>query len=731
MSDGGQRNVYRYQGRMLHVRDLMDYGLLAEGEELEFHINKEGSTHTARLDSDGFFNLADGTVHKSPSGAAKHLNTINTPGWEVWCAPGRDDQRLMDLRTAFYALPEVEGHRIGPDPQFDGRDIWVVRGGKSGVYEEICFEHEVSVIGWDQLPEPPELVTEDWVAQAVAATYLDKSSSSHRNTTSSIWQFMGQIKVGDIIVMPLFNSSDVAIGVCTVPFFFEDDGIGLARFRVGVDWRVRDFDRNLLSAEQLKFLNVPKTVWWLDAKLAKTFGRAVNQKIWWVNQGSSYEFASVEGHIWAPNENKSGVTLEQHARVKAVRPQDLLFHYHKKAIRSIGIVTQAAVPKERPNQSKSEAAQAKQDPSRNDGYSAQVKYHQLSKPIGINELKNRLPESGPFTISGDIQQSYMPPLSRGYANYIRREFNDRIPEDIKKLWPIKGEEPHTSLTLSELAHRLLVEPKDTLDEIVDLLDDRPQTIFYGPPGTGKTYIAMELAAVIAGSPDRVTLVQFHPSYSYEDFVEGWRPTEDGAFRLTHGPLRRLAAKAQATPGQKFVLVIDEINRANLSKVLGELFFLLEYRDRSVTLQYSDTDFVLPENLFIIGTMNTADRSIALVDAALRRRFHFHGFFPDQPPIKGLLGRWLAVHHPEVGWLAEVVDTANELLGERDLAIGPSHFMKTNLTEPLIERIWIRSVIPYLEDYFFDDPGRVQEFALSRLRTSHKNIDAENDDVTAT
>jgi len=270
-------------------------------------------------------------------------------------------------------------------------------------------------------------------------------------------------------------------------------------------------------------------------------------------------------------------------------------------------------------------------------------------------------------------------------------------------------------TLTGLAKKLLLEPVDELAEIVELLDDRPQAIFYGPPGTGKTYIALQLAEWLTGSADQVHLIQFHPTYAYEDFIEGIRPTEDGTFTLHDGPLKRLAAQAEHNPDQRVVLVIDEINRANLSKVLGELFFLLEYRtDYPVRLQYSDTPFTLPENLIIIGTMNTADRSIALVDAALRRRFHFHPFFPDRPPIQGLLHRWLTANNPGLLWVADVVDHANELLDDRNMAIGPSHFMKASLTEPQVRQIWDRSIIPFVEDQFFDEPDRVNAFTIDQL-----------------
>ena len=202
-----------------------------------------------------------------------------------------------------------------------------------------------------------------------------------------------------------------------------------------------------------------------------------------------------------------------------------------------------------------------------------------------------------------------------------------------------------------------------LAEINLLLEAKLQLVFYGPPGTGKTYVARRLAEHFAGEHGSTDLVQFHPSYAYEDFVEGFRPTEAGGFRLREGPLKKIARRAERTPDATHVLVIDEINRGNLAKVFGELYFLLEYRgsEHEIRLQYSDKSFNLPENLWIIATMNTADRSIALVDAALRRRFYFVPFYPDEAPVEGLLRRWLAENKPDLLWLADVVDEANNRL----------------------------------------------------------------------
>ncbi len=288
--------------------------------------------------------------------------------------------------------------------------------------------------------------------------------------------------------------------------------------------------------------------------------------------------------------------------------------------------------------------------------------------------------------------------------------------------PEQGEpEQAEPLSLEALANALYL-PVEFLEEIEALLDDKKQVIFQGPPGTGKTYVAQKLARHLAGSEERVTLVQLHPSYAYEDFVQGFRPTlKDGqaGFELRDGPLLRAAKLARSDSNNKHFLVIDEINRGNLAKVLGELYFLLEYSDERIRLQYQredEEDFTLPDNLYIIGTMNTADRSIALVDLALRRRFYFVEFHPDEKPVKDVLHDWLAANAPGMEWVADVVERANELMREdRHAAIGPSYFMKDGLNEEAVRRIWKHSVLPYIEERRFGESDSLGEFDLDRLR----------------
>lgn len=289
----------------------------------------------------------------------------------------------------------------------------------------------------------------------------------------------------------------------------------------------------------------------------------------------------------------------------------------------------------------------------------------------------------------------------------------------------------------QLARALHID-EEWLRECAHVLEEKKQLIFYGPPGTGKTYLALRLAAHLAGDRSRVRLVQFHPAYSYEDFFEGYRPTPEGAFSLRGGPLRKVVDLARKDPGTAYFLVIDEINRGNLAKVFGELYFLLEYRDEQIDLLYGADDgvgFTLPQNVYLIGTMNTADRSIALVDTAMRRRFAFIELHPASEPVAGLLRRWLLATGAD-DEAADLLDALNSHIGDPEAAIGPAYFMKTGgQTAEGVERVWRTAILPLLEERHYGDGTDVRaRYSLDRLRrgirTSAPPAEGQDDDPAA-
>ncbi|MDC0833690.1 AAA family ATPase [Geitlerinema sp. CS-897] len=245
---------------------------------------------------------------------------------------------------------------------------------------------------------------------------------------------------------------------------------------------------------------------------------------------------------------------------------------------------------------------------------------------------------------------------------------------------------------------------------------KKQVILCGSPGTGKSYLAAELAnSLVNYNTENIEIIQFHPAYTYEDFVQGIRPVtnkEGGlSYKLVSGRFLNFCEKARKTD-EICVLIIDEINRANLSHVFGELMYLLEYRDAEIKLAGSDKPFSIPENVRIIGTMNTADRSIALIDHALRRRFAFIRIDPNYDVVR----QYHDYHETgcDVEGLVEVLQDINQAIGDRNYELGISYFLTETLEDDIAD-IWEMEIEPYLEEHFFDNPDRVEEFRWEKVK----------------
>ena len=295
--------------------------------------------------------------------------------------------------------------------------------------------------------------------------------------------------------------------------------------------------------------------------------------------------------------------------------------------------------------------------------------------------------------------------------------------------PEETEEP---LTLAEATQGVFL-AKDKIENIIDLLNEKKNIVLQGPPGVGKTYISKRLAYALFGekADERIELIQFHQSYSYEDFIQGYRPSDSG-FELQDGVFYQFCEKAETNPDKPYVFIIDEINRGNLSKIFGELMMLVEADKRgadwAIPLTYSrdsSEKFHVPDNVYLIGLMNTADRSLSLVDYALRRRFAFINLAPEFS--SEAFTRHLQSAGAGEGMISKVISKLNSLNEriENDVAnLGPGFkighsFFCAPPANGSYDDYWFEKVVryeiePLLAEYWFDDPKMVERLVEELL-----------------
>ena len=263
---------------------------------------------------------------------------------------------------------------------------------------------------------------------------------------------------------------------------------------------------------------------------------------------------------------------------------------------------------------------------------------------------------------------------------------------------------------------------EAFDDLIGMLLHKKNIILQGAPGVGKTYAAKRLAYAMMGEVDdsRVGFIQFHQNYAYEDFVMGYKPTEFGGFKLQNGIFYRFCIEAANNPSQKYFFIIDEINRGNLSKIFGELLMAIENecRGTKITLAYSNKLFSVPENVYIIGMMNTADRSLALMDYALRRRFSFKELKP------AFMSNNFKHYQENLGsdlfdrLIQQIIELNNEIIDDDSLGngfcIGHSYFCNLkDATEDQLKMIVEHDILPTLAEYWFDDKAKYNKWE-SRL-----------------
>ena len=693
-------------------------------------------------------------------------------------------------------VPTEDGQQTGTPT------AWLIRSGKNREREDredLALKHGVASLGWNQVPDLTGVSSLDEMKEILRRVWPEADTNKRRGSlyAGHLWTLRAKVRKGDLVAMPL-RTSQIALGIVTREYWYRDDPNHDERHVVSVNWKRPDVQRTAVGQDLLKSLNNQQTI----CSIRSNNGAWRLQQLLETGRDPG---ARVESDDGVPDVSalvqrfrvESGYPTEAHEEQERLRAEwaeklvpENIAHFSRHdltAVASHGTWSRAMYVYPNPRGVMQWIRNLDDEEYSSlldhiqylcwDHDELWIRYDQLTDSRSDRKVKGLKNETTSRLLAICHPEVFLPigthdgrwsratmlhrlglPEPRGSSHGQRVvDANSRLREHLERHfgddtlamgafleWLLQQEPPDSPMDLAELADELLIEG-EFLEDIVSLLDDKGQVILYGPPGTGKTYLARKLAKALAPDEACRALVQFHPSTSYEDFFEGYRPVgtgDDGGIRyeLTPGPLARMAGRADAAPDRQHVMIIDEINRGNLPRVLGELLFLLEYRNETVqTLYRPEEPFALPENLWFIGTMNTADRSIALVDAALRRRFHFVPFFPDREPMAGLLGRWLE-RQDEPAWVGHLVDAVNdelktELEGSH-LLLGPSHFMKEYGDSPdeqheRLRRIWEYNIEPFIEDQFFGAPDQIERFRFTAVMERHgpptQRKDADGED----
>ncbi len=779
------------------VQALRELGRPATDAEVADHVaDSLNLTHRQRTQT---IPSGQETRLKNRAGWAAHeLKEIGAvhypkPGYRALTDLGLsiDEEQITALRAKFISSKSPsEAKQRGGHEQARTPAAWLIRAGRQGERYDYNIEHGLACLGWDDQPDLRGFSNQQELWDDLRLNMPDDTDRAISSYAGQLWRMRTDVRLGDVVVMPRKGAPQIALGTVTRRYWFDDiSNVDWGRHVVAVDWKrtdvpvaaiKQDLQRSLRGLQTIYALNGRDVVWRLQ-QLMET-GQDPGQR---ADEDDGPQDLSMLVEQFRAETDYPTEAHEEQERLRAewaeklapenvgdLSRRDLLaytsnaVHYGQYVTLKEGLQQQwiddlDPAGYNRLLDSIRDLCWGEDELStRIDRLTDQVGGFnkdtgtkgftglQVSRTLAICHPEQVLPlpsQIGKWGREVVLRALGLPAVHGSYGQRVV-DANNRLREHLVSYFKkdtagmVAFINWFKAMGLTKLAGELLVDV-DFLKDIVSLLEDKGQVILYGPPGTGKTYLARALAKVLAPDEACRALVQFHPSTSYEDFFEGYRPagTDGGAiqYKLTHGPLALMADQAEDAPDKRHVMIIDEINRGNLPRVLGELLFLLEYRDESVFPLYRpDEPFSLPENLWFIGTMNTADRSIALVDAALRRRFHFLPFFPDKWPMAGLLARWLE-RQGEPGWVGDLVDEVNDELKKAlegsHLLLGPSHFMKKYGSSPneqreQLRRIWEYNIEPFIEDQFFGDPDRIAHFRFDAVM--RRNGPAAESDVDA-
>jgi 5-methylcytosine-specific restriction protein B len=586
--------------------------------------------------------------------------------------------------------------------EYKTKKYWIIAPGEGARKWEEFHKDGIIGIGWDGIEDLSHYDTRESIRQALLDVYPD-GSKTQKNNSLALWEFSHEMSIGDILIPKRGQDEYLGYGVVTSDYLYDSKRDEYRHIRK-VDWKKKGSWSEDVHTIVLKTLtDITKYPEYVD-RLKRRIGieqEAVlptEVNFWWINANPKYwkiEDFEVGQEQTYTTHNEKGNKRNRFEYFQAVKPGDLVIGYESSPIKKIVAIfeiTKSVFVDENDGEEKI-------------SFSIQ-KF--LPDPIKW-EVLSTIPELANCEIIKNNQGSIF--------KLTKDEYNAILNHDVSV--QTEFEEYTKDQALAELFM-----DGTQLDKILDALEYKKNIILQGPPGTGKTFMAKRIAYLMLGEVDetRIEMIQFHQSYSYEDFIQGYRPTEDHSFKLENGVFYRFCKRAQADPNKEYFFVIDEINRGNLSKIFGELMLLIEADKRgkkySVPLTYSqglESRFYIPENVYLIGTMNTADRSLAVVDYALRRRF---AFISVDPIFDNKFRKWLLdlkVGEVLTARIQNKIRALNEQIKAdtnlgKGFCIGHSYFCNVppgTGGEPWYDNIIEHEVGPLLREYWFDNEEKAE------------------------
>lgn len=619
---------------------------------------------------------------------------------------GKADLDIEDLETSMSIADVIVGYKNLKDEVIklnkSIKQIWKFAPGENAKYWDDFSNEGIMAIGWDQIDDLSKYPSIDDISNA-----LGVSTSSNQSWNIDLFR---NASVGDIVIANRGKREAVGVGIITGKYQYAGERKSYLHIR-SVNWLIKKdvkFDKTIFRPDTfsptIKYPIIRETYLHKYPELATIFQKldegivtdidieATDEKAYyWLNANAkiwNYKDFNVGETQAYTSKNSKGNKRRVYKHFLDVNPGDVMIGYLTSPYRQIVAlleVTKSIFESDL------------------EGEVIEFKITEfLENPVDFDTLKSNpdLKNAEPII---NIQGSLFK-LSEEEFETIQNIIEDFNPKIIKEV------EEYTIDEAIEESGML----KDQFEEILMILKEKKQLIIQGAPGTGKTYIAEIIAKYLAQDDDKIEIIQFHPSYSYEDFVEGYRPSDTGGLSLKGGIFKEICHKATINPKDEYVLIIDEINRGDISKIFGELLYLLEYRDHKIKLTYTpEIDFEIPENLYLIGTMNLADRSLAMIDYALRRRFSFITLFPEYKLIK----KHNKGSSLDIDTVIENIKAINQKIASnpslgKDFEIGHSYFLNKMKDLTSMKFVWRYEIEPLLSEYFFDNKEEVNNLKIS-------------------